>query len=163
MPILAIFPGLTTAPFASDDLHIICLILGVYRAILLLCPDTHAYRILHPTIVRVYHRWHTGIWCTNSLTLIFAGKFGLIPVYPPMTIASQASWYDRENAFVQTSLAKVEIIITVAAMAKTQVGNARRGRVVPILLHINRYVCRRTYGIWPAIYILTNSRVEWRR
>ena len=82
MPILTIFSGLTTAPFASDDLHIICLILGVYRAILLLC--------LIPMLIEfyirplyVYHRWHTGIWCTNSQTLIFAGKFGLIPVYLP--------------------------------------------------------------------------------
>ena len=129
MPILAIFPGLTTAPFASDDLHIICLILGVYRAILLLC--------LIPILIEFYIRPSyvytiDGIpeWCTNSQTITFAGKFGLIPVYPPSTVASQVSWYDRENAFVQTSLAYflIDVAWLIILWASASIGTPTRPR-----------------------------------
>lgn len=33
MPALKIFCNLTTRPFAGDDLHLVCFVLGVYRAI----------------------------------------------------------------------------------------------------------------------------------
>lgn len=108
MPILTIFPGLTTAPFASDDLHIICLILGVYQTVLLLC--------LIPMLIKFYIQpayvyTIDGIpeWCTNAETILFTGTYGLIPVYPPNSIAAQISWYDQENIFIHTSLAYFSI------------------------------------------------------
>lgn len=37
MPALAVFRKFTTRPFGGDDLHIVCLILGVYRLIQFIC------------------------------------------------------------------------------------------------------------------------------
>ena len=37
MPALVIFRNFTTRPFGGDDLHIVCLILGLYRLIQFIC------------------------------------------------------------------------------------------------------------------------------
>ncbi|KAL7535163.1 hypothetical protein ACHAXR_006312 [Thalassiosira sp. AJA248-18] len=85
MPALTIFnkPKFTTRPFASDDMHIVCLILSLYRAVQFVC--------LVPLVIKYYIQLATGgdiiingvpSWCDQYLYYYnFTYEDGEIPIF----------------------------------------------------------------------------------
>ncbi|KAL7546266.1 hypothetical protein ACHAWF_009601 [Thalassiosira exigua] len=101
MPAIEIFRGLDTRPFASDDMHIPCLILSLYRAVQFVC--------LVPVVIYLYLRNVRGEdilvngvprWCSQYELYNFTYSNGRVPIFK-----GEKSWSQETDKFLDQFIA----------------------------------------------------------